>query len=168
MPRRIREGEHEEHEEEHAEDTCMIWAWRKPSPACPRRPRHQRARRLSLQPALGKLRRRERRDHRPVRPVHPVRPQRHRRGRGDPDLRRRPDLKWRAASNERGYPFVTWQTEIMKRDFESDEVSSRTAITNMCSRPETVEDWGLYSQLLWGFAPRLGSRPARRVCHGQR
>lgn len=62
-------------------------------------------------------------------------------------------LKWRAAHNERGYPFVTWQTEIMKRDFESDEAVIPHGEHEHVFPAETVEDWGLYSQLVWGFRP---------------
>ena len=62
-------------------------------------------------------------------------------------------VKWRAASNERGYPFVTWQTEIMKRDFESDEAVIPHGDHDHVFASETVEDWGLYSQVLWGFHP---------------
>ncbi len=62
-------------------------------------------------------------------------------------------LKWRASHNERGYPFVTWQTEIMKRDFESDEAVIPHDDHEHVFPAETVEDWGLYSQVLWGFRP---------------
>ena len=62
-------------------------------------------------------------------------------------------LKWRAAGNQRGYPFVTWQTEIMKRDFDADAVSIPHEDEVHAFAAASLEDWGLYSQLLWGFAP---------------
>lgn len=62
-------------------------------------------------------------------------------------------LKWRAAHNERGYPFVTWQTEFMKRDFSSDDAVIPHDDHEHVFASETVEDWGLYSQVLWGFRP---------------
>ena len=62
-------------------------------------------------------------------------------------------FKWRAARNDRGYPFVTWQTEIMKRDFEADAVQVEHEAELHDFAAATLEDWGLYSQVLWGFAP---------------
>ena len=62
-------------------------------------------------------------------------------------------LKWRAAGNQRGYPFVTWQTEIMKRDFDAAAVSIPHEDEVHEFAAASLEDWGLYSQLLWGFAP---------------
>lgn len=48
-------------------------------------------------------------------------------------------LKWRPLSNDRGYPFVSWQTEVMKRDYQAG------------ADKDNLDDWGLYSQILWGF-----------------
>lgn len=48
-------------------------------------------------------------------------------------------LKWKPLSNDRGFPFVAWQTELMKRDYEVGESK------------DSLDDWGVYSQLLWGF-----------------
>lgn len=53
-------------------------------------------------------------------------------------------LKWRPKQNERGWPFVAWQTEIMKREYGVDR-SNAAFITG------ELEDWGLYSELLVGF-----------------
>jgi hypothetical protein len=53
-------------------------------------------------------------------------------------------VKWRPAQNFRGWPFVTWQSEVMRRDFEAAAVPDPRLTT-------TLHDWGLYTQLLWGF-----------------
>ena len=50
-------------------------------------------------------------------------------------------LRWRPARNYRGWPFVTWQTEVVRRDYEVDGA-------------DTLHDWGLYAQVLYGFAYR--------------
>jgi hypothetical protein len=58
-------------------------------------------------------------------------------------------LKWRALTNERGWPFVIWQSEILKRNYEAAEsVSGGTVFPE-----ETLYDWGLYTQVLYGFTP---------------
>lgn len=62
--------------------------------------------------------------------------------------------RWRPANNFRGWPFLTWQTEIMQRDYKADrfihfdEEAPEDAIT---LPGRTLHDWGLYSQLLYGF-----------------
>lgn len=59
-------------------------------------------------------------------------------------------FKWRPLDSNQGWPFLAWQTEAMLRryqaaavlDAEGAELAART----------TLDDVGLYSQLLWGFA----------------
>lgn len=64
-------------------------------------------------------------------------------------------VKWRPADNFRGWPFVKWQTEVMYRAYETEMVSPSEDPDLDADLPaETLEDWGLYSQLLWGFKPR--------------
>jgi len=58
--------------------------------------------------------------------------------------------KWKPANAKGGFPFVSWQTEGMYRRFGAG--ADRTAATPVPSA--NVDDWGLYSQVLWGFAPR--------------
>ncbi len=54
--------------------------------------------------------------------------------------------KWKSARAEGGFPFVKWQTEWMYRRFEADRgVGMEFPIA------ETFHDWGMYSQMLWGF-----------------
>ncbi|MBM4259141.1 MAG: hypothetical protein FJ147_24985 [Deltaproteobacteria bacterium] len=66
------------------------------------------------------------------------------------------DMKWRWRPNNsfRGWPFVTWQTELMRRDYHADRFTLRHEdepgeVTTIPGR--TLEDWGAYSQLLYGF-----------------
>ena len=54
--------------------------------------------------------------------------------------------KWKSANAEAGFPFVKWQTEIMYRRFEAGRGANQSFPV-----AETFDDWGLYSQLLWGF-----------------
>lgn len=76
--------------------------------------------------------------------------------------------KWKPANANGGFPFVSWQTEAMLRRyqlgaFEWDENANGIAdageVVNAATglpavlRRETVTDWGLYSQLLYGFHP---------------
>lgn len=63
-------------------------------------------------------------------------------------------LKWKPSTAKRGYPFVTWQTEVMKRDVEAGAVSIPHDDHFDEFPGETIRDWGFYSQLVWGFAPR--------------
>jgi hypothetical protein len=54
--------------------------------------------------------------------------------------------KWKSARAEGGFPFVKWQTEAMYRRFEAGR-----GLDNSFPVDETFRDWGLYSQVLWGF-----------------
>lgn len=64
--------------------------------------------------------------------------------------------RWRPANNFRGWPFLTWQTEIMQRDFKADRFThvdeEHGEVFTLPGR--TLHDWGLYSQLLYGFSYR--------------
>lgn len=63
--------------------------------------------------------------------------------------------RWRPTNNFRGWPFLTWQTEIMQRDYKAarfvhfDEEIPENSFT---LPGRTLHDWGLYSQLLYGFS----------------
>ena len=64
------------------------------------------------------------------------------------------DMKWRwnPTGNFRGWPFVTWQTEVMKRDFHADRFVGEDEDGDIIDLPSrTLKDWGLYTQLLYGF-----------------
>jgi hypothetical protein len=54
--------------------------------------------------------------------------------------------KWKSSHAEGGFPFVKWQTEGMYRRFEAGR-----GLDNLFPAEETFRDWGLYSQVLWGF-----------------
>ncbi len=63
------------------------------------------------------------------------------------------DMKWRwQPGGNYGSPFLTWQTEIMKRDYHAARYTQETETGDFASLPgRTFKDWGLYSQLLYGF-----------------
>jgi hypothetical protein len=54
--------------------------------------------------------------------------------------------KWKSARAEGGFPFVKWQSEFMYRRFEAGRGANESFPV-----AETFRDWGLYSQVLWGF-----------------
>lgn len=56
--------------------------------------------------------------------------------------------KWKSAHAEAGWPFVTWHTEVMARDFEAGEDLADGLAA------ETLHDWGAFSQVQWGFVRR--------------
>ena len=58
--------------------------------------------------------------------------------------------KWKPADADAGFPFVSWQTEVLYRRFEAG--ADPLAPTPLPA--ETLRDWGFYSQVLWGFKPR--------------
>ncbi len=66
-------------------------------------------------------------------------------------------VKWSPIDAERGWPFLTFQTEAMGRwyhatSFDGPVVVDGTESPNDVLIPsETLEDWGLYAELLWGF-----------------
>ncbi len=63
------------------------------------------------------------------------------------------DMKWRwQPAGNFGYPFLTWQTEIMKRDYHAARYTQAADAGDLDSLPgRTLKDWGLYTQLLYGF-----------------
>src|SRR5213592_2046443 len=54
--------------------------------------------------------------------------------------------KWKSAHAEGGFPFVKWQSEFMYRRFEAGR-----GVDESFPVAETFHDWGMYSQVLWGF-----------------
>ncbi len=58
-------------------------------------------------------------------------------------------VKWKPLESEQGWPFVAWQTEAMYRKYEAAEVLDGELLVD----PErSLADFGVYSQLVWGFA----------------
>jgi len=71
--------------------------------------------------------------------------------------------RWRPTTQSKGFPFVSWQTEAMLRRYQAGASTSVDLNGDSVLDPvrrETLTDWGLYSQVLWGFRPRwvLGLR----------
>ncbi len=60
------------------------------------------------------------------------------------------DLYWkyRPARAQGGFPFVSWQTEVLAQNFDAG------ADADAGLPAETLRDWGVYSQVLWGFQRR--------------
>ena len=54
--------------------------------------------------------------------------------------------KWKPANAEGGWPFVKWQSEVMYRRFEAGR-----GLDDAFPVAETFNDWGAYSQVVWGF-----------------
>ena len=56
--------------------------------------------------------------------------------------------KWKPANATKGFPFASWQTEALYQRFEAG------ADDSVSLPAEKLEDWGFYSQVLWGVKPR--------------
>ena len=54
--------------------------------------------------------------------------------------------KWKSERANGGFPFVKWQTEAVYRRFEAGR-----GLDDSFPVLETFHDWGMYSQVLWGF-----------------
>jgi hypothetical protein len=54
--------------------------------------------------------------------------------------------KWKPANAHGGFPFVKWQTEGMLRRFEAGR-----GLDESFPVSENFNDWGVYSQVVWGF-----------------
>jgi hypothetical protein len=54
--------------------------------------------------------------------------------------------KWKSPRAEGGFPFVKWQSEAMYRRFEAGRGADQSFPV-----AETFHDWGMYSQVIWGF-----------------
>jgi hypothetical protein len=56
--------------------------------------------------------------------------------------------KWKPINADKGFPFVSWQTEGLYRRYEAG------ADPSVGLPSEVMRDYGFYSQLMWGFRPR--------------
>jgi hypothetical protein len=64
-------------------------------------------------------------------------------------------VRWRPANNFRGWPFLLWESELMQRNFKADSFDGTDSAGNPRTLPaQTLYDWGLYTQLLYGFSYR--------------
>ena len=62
--------------------------------------------------------------------------------------------KWKSPTAHQGFPFVSWQSEVLYRRYEaSARVSADDSTVTLFA--ETLRDWGGYSQVLWGIKPRV-------------
>lgn len=62
--------------------------------------------------------------------------------------------KWKPAKHHGGFPFVSWQTEAMLRRYQAGATpagSYTPGASGVYLPGETLADWGLYSQIAWGF-----------------
>ena len=64
-------------------------------------------------------------------------------------------LKWRPVSNDRGWPYMTWQAEFLQRFYEADDALNEgdpdDPSDDVLFPSETLDDWGFYAQWIWGF-----------------
>ncbi len=64
-------------------------------------------------------------------------------------------VKWRPVNSYNGWPFIIWESELMKRNYHADGfgtvVGEGEEETPLTYSDETLEDWGMYTQVLWGF-----------------
>lgn len=60
-------------------------------------------------------------------------------------------LRWRPAGGTRGFPFATWETEVISRNAEVDEFTDPNSLDVYAA--DTLKDWGLFTQVLVGFLP---------------
>lgn len=68
--------------------------------------------------------------------------------------------KWKPANSQAGFPFVSWQTEVLYERFEAG------ADPTLALPAETLRDWGFYSQVLWGFRQRWVAGFRGEYAHG--
>ncbi|MGH7586734.1 MAG: hypothetical protein ACREMH_10835, partial [Gemmatimonadales bacterium] len=62
--------------------------------------------------------------------------------------------KWKSATAHQGFPFFSWQTEALYRQYDAAErVSADDPAVTLPA--ETLGDGGVYSQVLWGIRPRV-------------
>lgn len=62
--------------------------------------------------------------------------------------------KWKSARASQGFPFVSFDTEVLYRKYEAEQRVSADDPT-LTLFGETLSDRGFYSQLLWGIKPRV-------------
>ncbi|HLY74334.1 MAG TPA: hypothetical protein VKU80_09470 [Planctomycetota bacterium] len=59
-------------------------------------------------------------------------------------------LKWKPLANDQGWPFVGWQTEAMLRRYGA--AAAFNGVGVLIDRERNLNDWGAYSQVVWGFS----------------
>jgi len=61
--------------------------------------------------------------------------------------------KWKSPTAQQGFPFVSWQSEVLVRRYEAAERESSDD-PSVTLPSATLRDRGFYSQVLWGVKPR--------------
>jgi hypothetical protein len=65
-------------------------------------------------------------------------------------------LKWRPRQNYHGWPFLIWQTEVIRRDYHADDAvdigDPADPGDDVAFASGTFRDWGVTTQVLYGFA----------------
>ncbi|MFQ5515378.1 MAG: hypothetical protein ACE5FG_13220 [Myxococcota bacterium] len=62
-------------------------------------------------------------------------------------------LKWHPATSRRGWPFLVFESELLVRDYHADAFAGELqpgSGSTVFLPSETLHDWGLFAQLLWG------------------
>jgi hypothetical protein len=62
--------------------------------------------------------------------------------------------RWKSATAGQGFPFLSWQSEVLYRRYDAAERQSEENPVVTLPR-ETIGDRGAYSQVLWGIRPRI-------------
>lgn len=66
-------------------------------------------------------------------------------------------VKWQPLDQQRGWPFVIWQSEFLRRAYDADaQVDDRGTADpgdDVSLAARGLTDWGVYTQLLWGLQP---------------
>jgi len=63
--------------------------------------------------------------------------------------------KWKPPWQAGGFPFASWQTEALGRRYEAGAATlERPGLPTVALPRETLFDWGVYSQVLYGFTQR--------------
>jgi hypothetical protein len=74
--------------------------------------------------------------------------------------------KWKSASAQQGFPFVSFQAEALLRRYETE--ARPAADDPLVTLPsEVLDDRGGYSQLLWGIRPRVVAGLRADVVRGE-
>ena len=60
--------------------------------------------------------------------------------------------KWKSRHHDKGFPFVTWQTEYLYSHYSAAAYAGD--LVYPASPATTINNWGIYSQVSYGFKPR--------------
>jgi hypothetical protein len=67
-------------------------------------------------------------------------------------------MKWKPAKNERGWPFVIWESEFIFRHYRADNFRRLGDLIDptddIVLEGRTLQDWGFWSEVLYGCKPK--------------